>query len=68
MSELYELPDGWEWKKLEELCEILDSKRKPISQKDRISGDYPYYGASGVLDYVHDYIFDETQKIYSYKL
>jgi len=59
MSELYELPDGWEWRKLEELCEILDSKRKPISQKDRISGDYPYYGTSGVLDYVHDYIFDE---------
>ena len=48
-----------EYKKLSELCEILDSKRKPISKKDRISGSYPYYGATGVLDYVDNYIFDE---------
>lgn len=48
-----------EYKKLSELCEILDSKRKPISKKDRISGPYPYYGATGVLDYVDNYIFDE---------
>ena len=33
MSELYTLPDGWEWKNIEELCEILDRLRKPISQK-----------------------------------
>ena len=51
---------GWETKKLEEVCEVLDSKRKPITEKDRISGEYPYYGATGILGYVHEYIFDET--------
>ncbi len=35
MAELYSLPDGWEWKTIEELCEILDRLRKPISQKDK---------------------------------
>jgi type I restriction enzyme S subunit len=59
MSELYQLPDGWEWKTIEDLCEILDRLRKPISQKDRISGEFPYYGASGILDYINDFIFDE---------
>lgn len=59
MSELYELPKGWKYEAIENLAEILDSKRIPISQKDRISGIYPYYGASGILDYINDYIFDE---------
>ncbi|MDX4038380.1 restriction endonuclease subunit S [Aliarcobacter skirrowii] len=59
MSELHKLPDGWEWKTIEELCEILDRLRKPISQKDRISGEYPYYGATGIVDYINNYIFDE---------
>ncbi|HEH4144618.1 TPA: restriction endonuclease subunit S [Campylobacter jejuni] len=45
--------------KLEKICEILDNKRVPISQKDRISGIYPYYGASGIVDYIDKYIFDE---------
>lgn len=45
--------------KLGELCEILDSKRKPVTKKDRVAGEYPYYGATGVQDYVADYIFDE---------
>ena len=47
-----------EWKKLGEVCEVLDNKRKPISKKDRVSGKYPYYGANGVQDYVNNYIFD----------
>ena len=59
MSDLYELPNGWEWKTIEEICEILDRLRKPISQKNRVSGEYPYYGATGIVDYVNDYIFDE---------
>jgi type I restriction enzyme S subunit len=53
------LPNNWEWKSIEELCEILDRLRKPISQKNRISGQYPYYGATGIVDYIDDYIFDE---------
>jgi type I restriction enzyme, S subunit len=49
----------WAIRPLGELCDILDSKRKPITKKDRTSGEFPYYGATGILDYVEDYIFDE---------
>lgn len=49
-----------EWKKLGEVVEILDSKRKPIKKSERIFGNYPYYGANGIQDYVNDYIFDGT--------
>ena len=45
--------------RLEEVCEILDSKRVPITAKDRVAGPYPYYGANGVQDYVAEYIFDD---------
>lgn len=48
----------WEEKKLNEISENLDSKRIPITKKVRSSGKYPYYGASGIVDYVGDYIFD----------
>ena len=49
----------WQIKKLGEVCDILDNKRKPITKRSRTSGEYPYYGATGILDYVGDYIFDE---------
>lgn len=45
--------------RLGDICEILDSKRVPITAKDRVSGPYPYYGANGVQDYVASYIFDD---------
>lgn len=44
---------------LEEIAENLDSKRKPVTKSDRVAGIYPYYGASGIVDYVAEYIFDE---------
>lgn len=47
-------------KRLNEISENLDSKRVPITSGNRIAGQYPYYGASGIVDYVHDYLFDET--------
>jgi len=50
--------DGWEERPLEEICENLDSKRVPITKKHRTSGEYPYYGASGIVDYVGNFIFD----------
>ena len=43
---------------LEECCEILDSKRIPITASNRKAGSYPYYGANGIQDFVDDYIFD----------
>ncbi|MFZ2632154.1 MAG: restriction endonuclease subunit S [Desulfosalsimonadaceae bacterium] len=49
---------GWEKKTLDQIAENLDSKRIPITKADRVSGEYPYYGASGIVDYVADYIFD----------
>ncbi len=54
-----QLPVGWEIKYLDKLCENLDSKRVPITKSSRKSGYIPYYGASGIVDYVADYIFDE---------
>lgn len=44
---------------LEDVCDILDSQRVPITAKDRTKGIYPYYGANGIQDYVNDYIFDD---------
>ncbi len=63
MSRLEELtknlcPDGVEYKPLEDCCIILDRKRKPVTKSARENGEYPYYGANGILDYVSDYIFD----------
>ena len=48
----------WEYKKLGEVCDILDSQRKPVTKKDRKKGIYPYYGATGIQDFVDNYIFD----------
>lgn len=45
--------------KLEDICDILDNKRIPITANKRIKGKYPYYGANGIQDYVNDYIFDD---------
>ena len=47
-----------EWKPLGELAENHDSMRKPITSGLREIGDIPYYGASGIVDYVKDFIFD----------
>lgn len=43
-----------EWKKrpLGELTENFDTIRVPVKEKDRVNGPYPYYGASGIVDYV----------------
>lgn len=51
-----------EWKeyKLEDLIISYNSKRKPLSSREREgrNGIYPYYGAQGIIDYLDDYIFD----------
>jgi restriction endonuclease S subunit len=44
--------------KLGDVCENLESMRMPVTKSDRKQGIYPYYGASGIVDYVDDYIFD----------
>ena len=50
--------EGWEIKTVDQISTNLDSKRVPITKNVRTSGEYPYYGASGIVDYVADYIFD----------
>lgn len=50
---------GWKNKPLGELCDILDNRRKPVTKSDRIAGPYPYYGATGIQDFVNDFLFDE---------
>lgn len=44
---------------LGDVVDILDSLRRPITKSDRKPGPYPYYGATGVLDHVEGYLFDE---------
>jgi type I restriction enzyme S subunit len=60
-TEIGRIPKAWEVKNILEICDIHDSKRKPIKKGDRseIGGNIPYYGASGIIDYVKDYIFDD---------
>lgn len=57
-------PTHWEVKKLGEICEIMDNQRKPINSSERekrlISSKqkFPYYGATGQVGFIDDYIFD----------
>ena len=53
------LSSKWEMQPLGKIGENLDSRRVPITSGSREPGPYPYYGASGVVDYVKDFIFDE---------
>ena len=50
---------GWPTVKLGDVVHVLDRMRRPITKRDRTPGPYPYYGATGVLDYVSEYLFDE---------
>ena len=51
--------EGWVNDTISNISENLDYKRVPITKKDRDCGIYPYYGASGIVDYVSEYLFDE---------
>lgn len=55
-----EIPEIFEWCTLKDFIQLEDSKRIPLSSKERLDkkGIYPYYGATGIMDYVNDYIFD----------
>lgn len=43
-----------------DIVDFLDGQRKPLKESERIKGKYPYYGASGIIDYINDYLFDEN--------
>ncbi|MGZ5075058.1 MAG: restriction endonuclease subunit S [Methylobacter sp.] len=59
-TEVGVIPDDWDVVELSEAVDFLDGLRKPVKAGDRekMRGDYRYYGASGVVDYVNDYLFD----------
>lgn len=59
-SELGEIPEGWPVCSLCDLIDILDSKRVPLSNREREKrrGPYPYYGAASVMDYIDDFLFE----------
>ena len=60
LSEVFEFGEkDWPKKTLPEISENLDRLRVPITKGDRKPGEVPYYGASGVVDYVADHIFNE---------
>ena len=58
-----------EWKEflIEDLAEFCNAKRVPLSsmQRQQLQGSYPYYGASGIVDYVNDYIFEGSHVLIS---
>ena len=49
---------SWVKKRIDSISENHDSERVPITKNVRTAGKYPYYGASGIVDYVNDYIFE----------
>lgn len=51
--------EAWVTRTLPELAENLNNRRIPITESDRKKGVTPYYGASGIVDYVDGHIFDE---------
>jgi type I restriction enzyme S subunit len=59
-SELGPIPAGWRSASLGDVVEIFDSKRVPLSSREREKrkGPYPYHGAASVMDFVDDYLFD----------
>ncbi|MCW0217030.1 MAG: restriction endonuclease subunit S [Prosthecobacter sp.] len=59
-SELGPIPQGWTAAKLGQVINIFDSKRVPLSVREREKrrGVYPYHGAASVMDYIDDYLFD----------
>ena len=54
------VPKGWSVVSVKDATVNLDSKRKPVKAEERATmlGQYPYYGASGIVDHVNDYLFD----------
>ena len=57
----FEIPESWEWARLEDSLINRDSERIPVSiaERERREKIYDYYGASGVIDKIDDFLFDK---------
>src|ERR1035438_2551896 len=55
------LPEGWVLSSVSECVDILDSRRVPVNSEERAKrqGKVPYYGATGQVGWIDDYLFDE---------
>lgn len=60
-TEIGIIPNDWSICNLSDAVEFLDGQRRPVKSIDRakVRGIYPYYGASGIVDYVNEYLFDD---------
>jgi type I restriction enzyme, S subunit len=58
----YEIPSNWSWRRFAEVTICRDGQRVPVSKDERQGrvGPYDYYGASGIIDKIDNYIFDES--------
>ena len=58
---------GWKEYKLFDIASIENKRRIPLNSRQRagMQGSYPYYGASGIVDYINDYIFDSQHVLIS---
>lgn len=56
----FAIPEKWKWVQFKHTCNSLDGKRIPLKKDDRakLKKIYPYYGATGIIDFVDNYIFD----------
>ncbi len=55
------VPEGWEIKKIAWITKCLDGKRIPLNTEERgkMQGEYPYWGANAIVDYINDWLFNE---------
>lgn len=65
VAELGTVPACWDSVRLESLFEILDARRSPLNADERanMTGEYPYYGANGLVDHINRWIFDEDDAL-----
>jgi type I restriction enzyme S subunit len=66
-SEMGEVPKGWRVDCLGNICDCLDSQRKPLSELERneMKGIYPYYGAMSIVDYIDKYVYNGIYLLFS---
>ena len=56
-TEIGEIPEKWKVYTIGESCSVENNQRKPINAKTReqMKGSYPYYGPTGIIDYINEY-------------
>ena len=65
MASKTRISEGWRLVRLGDMADVLDARRIPLNAEDRskMPGEYPYYGANGVIDFIDRWIFDEDDDL-----